>query len=472
MARVLAIGEALSVAGWRIVLAARPGTVETVARAAALPVVPIRCAAIAEEPAALMSALPGGCDLLLVDHYGWTTGEEEAVHSWAKRVAVVGDFARPHASDVVVDPTPGRAGTAYCGIVPRSCVVLAGAAWAPLERRFGAARAAALAARGQRRPEHLLVAMGMTDAANATLRTIEGIRASRFEGCVDVVLGGSAPNRASVTAALPPRARLHLDPPDMPALIARADLAIGAGGVSALERACLGLPSLLIEVANNQREAIAGLVAAGAARPLGALETISPHRIADALESCLRDAPSLTAMSHAATRVCDGLGALRVAIALAPERSRDGAPVTLRPAGREDCNRLLAWQRSPGIRTHARNPVVPTPEEHAAWLERSLADPKRILSILAVGSEAAGMLRLDRRSDEARSCHEVSILIAPEYQRQGIGAAALRLARRLVPQDDLVAEILPKNDASRALFSAAGYEQCSDTIWQRHGGIP
>ncbi len=466
--RCLALADALTRAGWRAILAARAGTEATVTAAARMSRLTVPDVPVAEEPEALRRALPEGCDLLVVDNYAWTCAEERASRRFAERVAVLDDFAAaPHDADIVLDPTPGRGEAAYGPHLAPGASLLAGAAWAPLRAIIRARRHRALHARHGRGLGRILVAMGMTDPANATARVLEGLAASRFDGWVDVVLGTAAPHRTAVAAALPARAALHLDPPDLPGLVAEADLAIGAGGVSALERACLGLPTLLVELADNQRAAIAGLAAAGAARPLGPIGALSAAAIAQAISALRQDPDMLARMSAAAALVCDGLGAGRTAIAVAPGHTRNGAAVDLRPAEMSDAPRILAWQASPGMRTHFRTPRVPTAEEHTAWLSRSLSDPDRILSIIRVGGEAAGLLRLDRDPRVDGEHHEVSILISPGCQGRGVGKAALALAERLVPGAVLRAEVLAGNAPSRALFAAAGYRPCGETMWTR-----
>ncbi len=465
--RCLAVADSLARAGWRTILAARAGTEATVRAAAQMPTLAVPDVPVAEEPEALERALPNGCDLLVVDSYAWTATEERASRRFARRVAVLDDFAAtPHDADVVLDPTPGRDAAAYARDLAPGATVLAGAAWAPLRRAIRARRRAALRARHGRGLGRILIAMGMTDPANATARVLEGVAASTFGGGIDVVLGAAAPHREAVASALPARATLHLDPPDLPGLVAQADLAIGAGGVSALERACLGLPTLLVELADNQRAAIAGLVAAGAALSIGPVGALSAAAIAEAISAVGRDEAALARMSAAAALMCDGLGAARAAIVLAPGRTRDGAAVDLRPATMGDASLLLAWQASPGMRTFSRNPQVPTHEEHTAWLTRCLADTDRTLSIIQVAGEPAGMLRLDRQ-DTVEERFEVSILVAPSFQGRGIGRATLALAERLVPDALLLAEVLAGNLPSQALFAGAGYRRTGETMWQR-----
>jgi len=64
-----------------------------------------------------------------------------------------------------------------------------------------------------------------------------------------VVLGSTAPSRDAIAAL--PGVDLHIDAQDMAQLIAQADIGVGGGGVGAWERACLGLPSILLILADN-----------------------------------------------------------------------------------------------------------------------------------------------------------------------------------------------------------------------------
>ena len=58
--------------------------------------------------------------------------------------------------------------------------------------------------------------------------------------------------------------------------------------------------------------------------------------------------------SSRAARICDGLGARRVAGALAPWFARDGMPITLRPVGMADAELMHRWQQIPAVRRHTQ----------------------------------------------------------------------------------------------------------------------
>lgn len=145
-------------------------------------------------------------------------------------------------------------------------------------------------------------------------------------------------------------------------------------------------------------------------------------------------------------------------------KSTDPAPVTLRPVTAEDGDILLGWQRDANIRRHFRNPNPVTPGEHAAWMEKRLAEPAGDFMLVLSGGTPAGMARLDQGEP---GVYEVSILVDPAHQGRGIGKAALLALRRLRPGAVFRAEVMAGNTPSVALFRAAGFVPENGTYIQR-----
>ena len=402
---------------------------------------------------ALIRSAPGGCQLLVVDHYHLGRAIESAARQFAQRVVAIDDLAdRAHDCDTLIDATPGRSAGDYAPYVTDSAVLLLGPAYAPLRPVFAAARAR----RGghSRDTSRLFVNFGGTDPNNVTGAVLAALSSRQLPEnlTVDVVLGRGARHAGSVTAqvaAMPDRFRLHLDAPEMASLLAGADVAIGAGGVSALERCCVGLSSVVIVIAENQRLIAASLAEEGAAF----LAQDADDAVQRAI-TLLGDRSAQRAMSAAGMSLCDGRGAARIAIWVDPARAKDGLPVRLRPAAADDEAITLAWQRQPEARRFARIAHMPTADEHRTWFAAKRGDPDCLLNIILHGDVPVGTLRLDRRADDG---WEVSIVVDAPRHGAGIGAAALALARRLVPETRLLAAILPNNDASHALFARAGY---------------
>lgn len=99
---------------------------------------------------------------------------------------------------------------------------------------------------------------------------------------------------------------------DVAAMMADADLAVSAGGVTTLELAVLGTPAIVTTLAANQEPGAAAMAAAGLAILAGPLERALPL-IPGAVERLLRDAGERERMSRRMISAVDGNGAQRAA---------------------------------------------------------------------------------------------------------------------------------------------------------------
>jgi UDP-2,4-diacetamido-2,4,6-trideoxy-beta-L-altropyranose hydrolase len=99
---------------------------------------------------------------------------------------------------------------------------------------------------------------------------------------------------------------------NMAELFAQADLAIGAGGTTTWERCAVGLPSILVTLAENQRSNCERAQELGAALHLGAAETLTQAAMSAAIEQLLNDTELWKQMSENAAQLVDGQGSQRV----------------------------------------------------------------------------------------------------------------------------------------------------------------
>ena len=276
------------------------------------------------DPTALADAAERSADLLVTDSYAIDARYEAACRDWAGAILAIDDLAnRPHDADYLLDQNLGRRQGDYRDKLPSHCRVFTGSSYALLRPSFPAARNVALARRQENtKVERILVNFGLGDSNNATSLTLEALQALRPACRIDVVLGQAAPWRRDVERQVSdlPAAHLMIDVADMADLMANADLAIGAPGSSALERACLGLPSLLLIIADNQIETAEELVNQGAARLCGRQGSASAADIRATLKDVIDDSPARRQMASAAAALCDGRGAERLADALTQDR--------------------------------------------------------------------------------------------------------------------------------------------------------
>jgi len=227
-------------------------------------------------------------DWVIVDQYELDATWERGARNFGRRILVVDDLAnRPHDADLLVDQNY-YAGLEqrYVGLVPDSCECLLGPAYALLRPEFATKRREVNRRNGT--VGRILVSFGATDPARQTPMALEGLR--RLEVEVDV------PKRGD----------------DMAALMARADLALGSGGVSTNERMCLGLPAAVVASHPSQEASARDLAAIGAHRYLGPVSAMNAERYAAAVSELISRPATLRAMSEEGMRRVDGLGTRRV----------------------------------------------------------------------------------------------------------------------------------------------------------------
>ena len=328
-----------------------------------------------DEDAHRSARIASDAHWLILDHYGlgheWITKVRRALPDI--RILALDDLDRELlGADILLDPAhDGRARSQ-----PRMAL-LSGPQWALLRPEFTRLRATAVS-----RPagQKLLILPGMLDAAGLAPAALDAV-ADMPDLDIEIVMGSGSQSLDAVQSRIAdrPRCSLTLDATDMAARMAKADFAIGAGGGTAWERCCLGLPSVAIAVAPNQQPGIDMLERAGAAigLPYEALGT--PGLITDAVAKMRTTRAN---MSRAAAALCDGQGAARVVSALSG---------TLRTVTSGDAQRLFDWRNQTHIREASLDPKPLNWDDHRAYMDRiSTPQPDGVWLIYSEGGADIG----------------------------------------------------------------------------------
>lgn len=256
-------------------------------------------------------------DWLIVDHYALDFRWEQQLRSACRRLMVIDDLAdRPHDCDLLLDQNLGRVSADYDDLVPHGCTVLVGPLYAILLPEFAALRDYSFARRVNSQLKHLLITMGGVDKDNATGQVLHALKNCPLPtDCrISIVMGLHAPWLEQVrdqAAQMPWATDLLVNVREMAKLTANCDVAIGAAGMSAWERCCLGVPTLTMVLAVNQVVGAVALKKTGAVLLLedrGRLATELHEKIA-----FLLDSQRLQAMQHACGMVTKGDGAVLLA---------------------------------------------------------------------------------------------------------------------------------------------------------------
>ncbi|HUS53573.1 MAG TPA: hypothetical protein VMY41_06160 [Thermohalobaculum sp.] len=193
--------------------------------------------------------------------------------------------------------------------------VVAGPAYAPLAPCYADARRHTSAAdREIVDRASILIAFGQHDSANLTAIALAAAGAVEPTPRLTCVLGASAPHMPAVEALIGSLsdAALLVSPADMIEIYLVHDLAIGAPGVSQLERMCCGLPSILMCQSAAQMPA----AKAWQRRQCAELVDIDGPTLTAAASRLIADRARRRAMRQAGLSLVDGGGARRLAARL------------------------------------------------------------------------------------------------------------------------------------------------------------
>lgn len=255
-------------------------------------------------------------DWLVVDHYALDINWERSVKAVGCRLMVIDDLAnRHHDCDLLLDQNLGRKHQDYVDLVAVNTKMLIGPKYALLRPEFLKYRNYSTRRRINSELKTLLIAMGGVDNDNITKKVLQTLRFCKLPEYVEitVILGSEAPWLTSVrecAAKMEWHTKVLVGVNNIAEIMAYSDLCIGAAGGTAWERCCLGLPSLMIIIADNQKIVGHALEKIGAARLIGVGNDFE-SKLIDYF-ACQARPNSIESMSKKSAQVTDGLGLGRV----------------------------------------------------------------------------------------------------------------------------------------------------------------
>jgi UDP-2,4-diacetamido-2,4,6-trideoxy-beta-L-altropyranose hydrolase len=402
-------------------------------------------------------ALRAGPHIAVLDGYSFGAREQAMLSGAGVRVLTVDDYG--HATDYpvrwVLNQNPYAAPEMYARTNADTRLLL-GATYALLRDEFlpwtGWKRAIPDRAR------NVLITIGGSDPDNASERILQSLELLESRDLeVVLVVGGTNPHWDALQAAsqrCPFPVRLVRSAQNMPALMAWADVAISGAGGTSYELCYMGLPSLLLIVADNQRLAAERLSESGIAVNAGTTQEFRGESFAGHLQSLIDSSERRAAMSHGGRELVDGLGSERVCLALFDRELK------LRLVREGDCRLLFDWAVDPAARAASFHTATISWEGHVRWLSERLQDRESVIYIgeNAVG-DPVGMVRFEIKGESA----VLSVNVAREFRGVGWGRGLIAFATRSLVRARSVrridAFVKPENDTSVRLFDGIGFRR-------------
>ncbi len=466
--RCLALAQAWQDAGGRAVFAMAEATAALQARlsVASFDIGAVRAGAGTPEDARETIALGRElqCEWIVVDGYHFTADYQRALKSAGFRLLLLDDYghASHYSADLVLNQNICAREPLYARRDPPTRLLL-GPRYCLLRREFSAWRdwRREVSSEGRR----VLVTMGGSDPENVTERVLQALDLLEIKDLeAIVVVGGSNPHFQS-QERLPWASKqisLRRDVNNIAELMAWADVAVSSAGTTCWELCLLGLPSLLVDVAENQTALAVELARRHCAIHLGGAGDFTVEQLAGRLEELLRSAEIRQEISHRCRELVDGRGAQRVASAMCVN-------LRIRPAREDDCHLLWEWANDPQVRANAFSPAPIPWEQHKVWFASKMKDPDcRILVAENNDGKAVGQFRVNWRSDRDG---DIDVSISSESRGAGYGAVLIELgASHILAErgERLHAFVKVENQASRRAFEDAGFTNLGEESVDGH----
>ena len=261
-------------------------------------------------------------DWLVVDHYALDHHWEQTLSPFCGQLLVIDDLAdRTHICDLLLDQNLGHQAQDYHGKIPPHCQILIGPHFSLLRPEFSELRDYSLNRRkNQPGLSHLLINMGGVDQSNATGQVLQALKSCALPSDIRirVIMGLTAPwlkNVQEISAQMPWQTDVLLNSNSMAYHMANSDLAIGAAGSTSWERCCLGLPTVMLVLAENQLNAALHLHNSGAAIFLELNNSFS-RNLNYEIQSLINNPKKIVEASACAQAIADGFGVHRVVDAM------------------------------------------------------------------------------------------------------------------------------------------------------------
>ena len=248
---------------------------------------------------------------MIVDHYALDIVWQSAMKKYYKKLLVIDDLGdRKHSCDVLLDQNYGSDHRKYDNLVPKKCLLLMGPEFALLREQFAKLREKSLKRRLEPVLKKILINLGGVDKKDQTSEIIKRLNECNLNDTVEiiVVLGQNAPHLNSVKDAANNslyNVTLKTGVNEFAPLMSSVDLAIGAGGTTTWERCCLGLPTIQLVIAENQRALTEAL---SSIKALIYLELLN-----DLKTAIIKAQKNLKDLATNSFSLVDGMGAKRVA---------------------------------------------------------------------------------------------------------------------------------------------------------------
>lgn len=210
---------------------------------------------------------------LIIDHYGIDYDWENKIHENVEKIIVIDDLAnRKHDCDILIDQNfYEKMEKRYSKLIPSFCKQFLGPKFTLLRPEFLKTRKNL---KRKNKLKRILISFGGSDPSNETTKVLLAINDLEKKYKIDVIVGTNNSNKKQIMKLCSkiPFCNFYEQVENISKYMKKADLAVGAGGSTTWERCCLGLPTIVTSVSEDQKKTAQDLGKIGCVINLGDAE--------------------------------------------------------------------------------------------------------------------------------------------------------------------------------------------------------
>lgn len=409
----------------------------------------------------LLENIPQNTDWLIIDNYDIDQVFESQARQYTKNIMVIDDLAdRPHDCDLLLDQNLYiNAESRYRDLVPKDCTLLLEPKYALLRDEFLQERTGLKLKDGV--VKRIFVNFGGTDPADMTSKTLYILKNYNIE--TDIVVGQNSIQleKLKQLCASIAHFNLHIQTTNIAKLMAGADLAIAAGGSSTWERCCLGLPTIVVAIADNQVELSETLAEKEMCFYAGFHndKAISESLI-KLMNYCINNSDVLKRCSKKIMALSDGRGKEEVWKMLQTDQ------YSFRFVEKNDCNLMFNWRNADNVRLMLFHSDKTPYENHVTWFNKMLIDEDRKYFIFEINKAPVGIVNFSNFNKEDKSA-EWGFYIGKTELPKGTGTRmcelGVDLAKNYLNLKNIYALILVTNAKSISIHEKLLFKKLGES---------
>ncbi len=409
-------------------------------------------------------------DWMIVDHYALDKTWQFLMKESFRKLMVIDDLGdRFHICDLLLDQNFGSNHNKYKGLIPKNCYVLIGPEFTLLRNEFIKWREISIKRRSNYLIKNILINLGGVDKENFTNKIIKELEKSKLSREIEiiVVLGETSPHLEAVMLASKKSSfniKVKTGVQNFAELMSNADLAIGAGGTTTWERCCLGLPTIQLVIAENQKILSESLSNINALVFLSSLSNLQ-----SALDKSMKN---LEVLSENSFNLVDGKGILRVSnLILLVEFFELGLGlIPYQSLSRNDSLKILLMRNNIEIRKWMANKKIITIREHLNFIS-NLSDRKDChFLVMKNNYKIIGTMNFTS-IEKVNGSAEFGIYANPFLFEKGRGGrlmkAAILYAKNYLGIKRLNLQVYAENKAAMNLYKRHGFFKTSNVEGNR-----